>query len=367
MRSKKHVDVPLLIVVITLLLGGFLILASASVAISQRLTGSIITYTSKQIVLGGGIGMIFMLTTMYIPYRVWRKVALPFMIGALILVALLFVPSLSLTFGGARRWLHFSGFTFQPAEILKLAFVVYLASWLDARREEVKSISYGLVPFGIMLAVVSAFLIMQPDIGTLGTIVTTASALYFIGGAGASHLIAMLGLGAAAVYLLVQIAPYRLARILVFLNPAYDPLGAGYQINQSLIAIGSGGFWGRGFGGSLQKFNYLPEPMGDSIFAIFAEEMGFFGVLLLTSLLAFFMIRGLQIAMRAPDTFGQLLGAGIVVSIMVQALINIAAISGLLPLTGIPLPFISYGGTSLAVTLTAVGILLNISTKTSSP
>jgi cell division protein FtsW len=302
--------------------------------------------------------------TSIIPFHLWKKFALPLMLLSFFLLALLFIPELSYSVGGARRWLQFGPISFQPAELLKFSFIIYLASWLDTRRADVASVSYGLIPFSLMLAIVGIFLVMQPDVGTLGVIVITAGAMYFIGGSRPSQIAALLAGGAAIFYFIIQMAPYRLSRILVFLNPGLDPQGIGYQINQAFIAIGSGGFFGLGFGKSVQKYNYLPEPIGDSIFAIFAEEMGFIGVFALIALFAFLFWRSLHVAKNAPTTFGKLLGTGIAISIMTQVFVNMAAITGLLPLTGIPLPFVSYGGSSLMITLASVGVLLNISKYT---
>ncbi|QQG45292.1 MAG: putative lipid II flippase FtsW [Candidatus Sungiibacteriota bacterium] len=357
-------DKPLFYTTIALLTGGLLVLASASMVISQKNFGTASYYTLRQLLYGAGVGTLALLVFSHLPYRTWKKLALPLMTVSFLLLALLFMPELSYSSGGARRWLMVGFLSFQPSEILKLAFIVYLASWLDARRDELKSVSYGLIPFALMLAIVGVFLVMQPDIGTLGVIVATAFILYFLGGGRSAQIASLSVFGLILFYLLVQLTPYRMARILVFLNPGLDPKGIGYQINQALIAIGSGGFWGLGFGKGLQKYNYLPEPIGDSVFAIFAEEMGFLGSVLLIALLTLFLWRGLLIAKRAPDIFGKLLAAGLSIGIMVQAFINMAAISGLLPLTGIPLPFLSYGGTSLAITLASVGILLNISKYT---
>lgn len=358
------VDKPLFYVTLALFLGGILILGSASMVISVRNSGSIGYYAIRQLVLGGGVGIFCLFLTARLPYRFWKKLALPLMLLAFVLMAILFIPELSYSWGGARRWLTIGPLSFQPSEFLKLAFVVYLASWLDARREEVRSVSYGMVPFALMLAIVGMFLIMQPDIGTLGAVAVTAGIMYFLGGGRVSQIATLSLFGLAILYLVIQMAPYRLSRITVFLNPETDPQGVGYQITQSFIAIGSGGFLGQGFGKSLQKYNYLPEPMGDSIFAIHAEEMGFLGATALVFLFGFLFWRGLVIAKNSRDNFGKLLAAGISISIMTQAFINMAAISGLLPLTGIPLPFVSYGGTSLAMTLASVGILLNISKNT---
>lgn len=360
----EKADKPLLIITLALVFGGFLILASASMALAQNNFGAIGYYTLRQLLYGGLGGAILLLAVSAFPYRRLRKLALPLMLISFLMLALLFIPDLSYASGGARRWLRIGTASFQPSEFLKLAFVIYLASWLDARRKDVASFSYGMLPFALMLAVVGLFLVMQPDIGTLGVIAATAGLLYFLGGGRISQIATLGAFGLLILYFIIQLAPYRLERIFVFLNPGFDPEGAGYQISQASIAIGTGGFFGRGFGKSIQKYQYLPEPMGDSIFAIYAEELGFLGAMALIILFGLFLWRGFRIAERAPDIFGKLLAAGITLSITVQAFINMAAISGLLPLTGIPLPFVSYGGTSLAMTLTSIGILMNISKHT---
>lgn len=362
MRATGHtVDKSLFAMTLVFFAGGILILGSASMVLAYKNTGSVTGYALRQLLIGGGAGFAAMAVTSRVHYRTWRKLALPLLLISFACLALLFIPHLRFSSGGASRWLKIGPMSFQPSELLKIAFIVYLASWLDARRREVASISYGMIPFVLMVSVVGVFLVMQPDIGTLFVILVTATLLYFFGGGKTSQIITLMLLGIAVLFLLVQLAPYRTSRLLVFFNPGSDPLGAGYQINQASLGIGSGGFWGLGFGRSVQKYLYLPEPMGDSIFAVFGEEMGFVGVVALIAFSFLFYVKGLSVARRAPDVFGKLLAAGIATGIMSQAFINMAAISGLLPLTGIPLPFISYGGTSLAITLASVGILLNIS------
>ncbi len=358
----KRIDKKFFWLVALLFIGGILILSSASIVLSERTSGTFYFYTLRQLV-SGGIGIAFFFLGALVPYKKLRKFGVLFMILSFILLALLFIPQFGLSYGGARRWLSIGPINFQPSEILKLSLVIYLASWIDARRSDVGSISYGLLPFSLIISLVGVFLIMQPDIGTLIVITATAAIMYLVGG-GRLHQIAILGIfGLTTLFFLIQIAPYRLNRILVFFNRRYDPQGAGYQILQSLIAIGSGGFFGRGFGMSVQKYNYLPEPMGDSVFAVFLEEMGFLGGVLLVGAFTLFLWWGMAIAKNAPDTFGKLLAVGLTVSIALQAFINMSAISGLLPLTGVPLPFVSYGGTSLVVTLLSAGILLNISRR----
>lgn len=358
---KNSYDRPLFYATLFLLAGGLLVLASASMVLSQNKFGSVGYYALRQLVFGGILGFLALWAASRINYRFWKKMALPLMVISFGLMAMVFLPKFGISAGGARRWIGLGFLTFQPAEILKLSFIVYLSSWLDARRREVESLSYGLIPFSIMLAIIGVFLIMQPDFGTLGIIVLTAGLLYFLGGGKTSQIVTLTLLGLFLAFLLAQLAPYRMARLTVFLNPGQDLQGIGYHANQASIAIGSGGFQGLGFGKSLQKYNYLPEPMGDSIFAIYAEEMGFLGVTALIGLFGFIFWRGLKIAKSAPDVFGCLLAGGISLGLAVQAFINMAAISGLFPLTGVPLPFVSYGGTSLAVTMAGMGIILNIS------
>lgn len=357
----RTIDTPLLFATLALLTGGFLVLASASMVVAEKNFGTITYYVTRQLLVGGVLGIASCFIASRISYRSLRAWSPFLMFAAFIFLALLFIPGINYTAGGATRWLTIGGISFQPSEFLKFTFIVYLASWLDVRKKEAGTVSYGMIPFAIMLALVSVFLVMQPDIGTLGIIALTALILYFLGGGKVYQISTLVVFGLIVLFFLVRLEPYRMNRILVFLNPSIDPQGIGYQMNQAMIAIGSGGFWGLGFGKGLQKYHYLPEPMGDSIFAVYAEELGLIGAYILIGAFLFFAARGFFIAKRAPDQFGKLLATGITVSITLQAFINMAAISGFLPLTGIPLPFISYGGTSLAMTLMSVGVLLNIS------
>ena len=359
--QKKTIDKPFLYATLALLVVGLIVLSSASMAVAYKEHGSISFYTLRQLMFGGMMGLVALFFCQLVSYRHWKKLALPLIILSFILVASTFIPQISYDAGGARRWIHLGIVSFQPSEILKLGFIVYLTSWLDARRKEIRSVSYGIMPFAVMVSIIGIFLMMQKDMGTFAVILVTSGIMYFLGGGKISQMAVMSIFGLVAIYFLIAMTPYRLARIGVFLNPSHDVRGLAYQINQAFIAIGSGGFWGLGFGRSMQKYNYLPEPMTDSIFAIFAEEMGFIGVFALCGLFAFFFWRALAIAKKAPDMFGGLLATGLAACIMVQTFINMAAISGLLPLTGITLPFISYGGTSLAVTMGMAGIILNIS------
>jgi cell division protein FtsW len=272
------------------------------------------------------------------------------------------MPGLGASFGKARSWVIIFGFSFQPSEIVKLTFLLFLAGWCYKKgRDRISDFGYGLVPFIFFLMLILGLVIAQPDIGTTIIIGVMAVLVYFLAGAKLSHL-GWLGLaGVAGFSILALKKTYLVNRLLVFLNPESDVQGIGYHINQALLAIGSGGWFGRGYGKSQQKFAYLPEVHGDSIFAIIAEEMGFIVVLFLVGLFLFLMYRGFKVAQNSSDEYGKLLASGIVVWFTFQAFLNIAVISGLAPLTGIPLPFISAGGTALTISLAAVGLLLNIS------
>lgn len=360
---RRHVDYPFLAITLILLTAGLFVVSSASMDISRKNFGPPYYYLLRQ-GLSALIGLGALFAAQAIPYKFWKKIALPLLALSLLAVASVFFTQFGFTSGGASRWLRLGPFSVQPSEILKLSLILYLASWLDTKKGQAKGFTTAFVPFLVVVGIVAALLLLQPDIGTLVVIGGSAVILYFLGGGRISQLVTFALLAAAGLVAVVQAAPYRLARFLVFFNRGLDPQGIGYHISQALIAIGSGGFWGRGFGQSIQKFSYLPEPIGDSVFAVVVEEFGFLGASALIALFFAFFLRAIAIARSAPDFFSKLLITGMTSLILLQAVINMAAISGLLPLTGIPLPFISYGGTSLIVTLTMAGIILNVSKHT---
>lgn len=299
----------------------------------------------------------------FAPLSLFKKWSFLLLLLNIVLLALVFIPGIGEKIGGAHRWIYIGPISFQPSELLKLTFILYMASWLAAHGLGAKKESFKktLVPFAAIMTVLSMFLILQPDVGTLGVIATTGVAMYFLGGTPLWHTFALMVFGLASLAVLLVTKPYRWHRLEVFFDPSFDPLGKGYQINQALIGIGSGGLFGTGLGLSFQKFGSLPEPISDSIFAVFAEETGFAGSLFLLLLFAAFAWRVFVIAKRAPDKFASLTAVGIGFWIFFQAALNIAAMLGIVPLTGIPLPFISYGGSALFSELIAMGILLNIS------
>lgn len=344
-----------------LVITGIFILISASMGLLNKQGAGFSDTIFQQVIFGVGGGAILMAIGAKINYKFWKKMALPVFIFSFLLTLLVFIPHIGFEHGGAKRWIKISSLFFQPSELLKLGFIIYLSSWLASRKTEIKSFKFGFLPFLAIIAFVGIILIKEPDIGTLGILAITSMFLFFLGGGRVAQLVVLMLLGIGLLFLLVKFEPYRMNRITTFLDPSRDQQGIGYQIKQSLIAVGSGGVFGRGMGMSVQKFNYLPEPIGDSIFAVFGEEFGFAGSIFLFFLFLFFLYRGFYVSLRAPDDFSRLLGAGIVILIIVESFVNIGAVIGVLPLTGIPLIFISKGGSAMVMTLAGAGILLNIS------
>ena len=307
--------------------------------------------------------MFFLLAN--INYQIWKKFTLALLLTSIALLVIVFIPGLGSEYGTAKSWINIAGFSFQPAELVKLTFLLYLATWLEKRGAHgVKDLYTSFLPFLFVMGVISVLMLLQPDMGTLSIIIFIAMTVFFASGAKIKHVSAIILAGMSFIYLLISNSPYRAARLTTFLQPELDPQGIGYHINQAFLAVGSGGLFGRGFGHSRQKFQYLPEATGDSIFAIMAEELGFILCLLAIGLFLVIMYRGLNIAKDSVDQFGRLVAIGIISWITFQAFFNISSMIGLLPMTGIPLPFISYGGTALAVTMGAFGILTNISMQT---
>lgn len=304
------------------------------------------------------LGVLILWLTSFFDYHRFYNLALAIILLSLVGLILVFLPFIGVSALGAHRWLNFGGLIVQPAELAKLSLVIYLAAWFSNKEKA------RLLAFLLLIAVVVSLVILEPDLGTAIIICSTAVILYFISETPLSHLLFLAVTFLVSALGLSIAVPYRFKRLTTFLNPQEDPLGASYHIRQVLLSFGAGGFWGLGLGKSRQKFEYLPEAMTDSIFAILAEEIGFIGAILIIMLFVFILWRGIKIALLAPDKFGQLLAAGIIFSLATQMLINLGAMTVLLPLTGVPLPFISYGGSSLVVSLTGVGILLNISRQT---
>jgi cell division protein FtsW len=361
MAHKLKVDKPFLISALMLMVLGFFIFSSASLGLLARNSASYSSVAFSQTVLGLFLGIIALITFSKLDHKYWRKYAFYVLFLAIILNILVFVPGLGYEHGGAKRWISVAGMSLQPVEFLKLAFIIYFSAWAAGAKERIKTFRHGLMPLLILFAISAALLLSQPDTGSLVLIGLAGTAIFISAGGRWRHILT-LGLIAILCLVLLSFArPYVKDRIMTFVDPQRDPQGSSYQVRQSLIAIGSGGAFGRGFGQSLQKVTFLPEPVGDSIFAVAAEEFGFLGAVIILLLFVFFATRGLKIASRVPDSFGRLLIIGIVIMIISQAFVNIGAMLGVVPLSGITLPFVSHGGTSLLVTLAEVGIILSIS------
>jgi cell division protein FtsW len=359
-RGNK-VDKPFLISILILLIAGFIIFSSASLGLLARTSNTFSAVIINQLLFGLVLGSIACFINSKIHYRLWRKYSLWIFILSILAMLLLYVPHLGFSHGGARRWIGLFGFSLQPSEIFKIGFVIYFASWLSGIKDKIQTWKYGTSSFIILMIIAGALILTEPDTATFGVIFITALAM-FIAGGGRFRDILLLGL--ISIVGLVGLAfarPYVMDRIQTFLHPASDPLGTGYHVQQSLIAVGSGRLTGRGFGQSIQKFNFLPEPIGDSIFAVAAEEFGFLGSVTIILLYLFFSLRGLKIAAASNDSFGRLLVIGIVILILSESFVNIASMLGILPVSGVPLLFISHGGTALFFTLAEVGIILNVS------
>lgn len=358
---RRPPDLLLLLAVLALVAFGILLVASASSVLGIDLRDDPYVFAKHQLFYGVLPGVATLLLMMTIPYRLLRKIVVPFLAAVVVLLLLVFVPGLSRASGGAARWVQLGPISVQPAEFAKLALLLYLAALLAGREVHRGRSREAFLPFLVVVSTIAVLLVTQPDIGTL-TVVTGAAILtYAAAGAPLTQVFGLLILAGASLLAVIRAAPYRIARFITFLRPEADPQGIGYQVQQALLAIGSGGLWGLGLGRSRQKFRYLPEPAGDAIFSVAAEELGFIRMLLALSLYLFVILRGYQIARRAPDTFGRLVAAGITSWFLVQTIVHIGANSAILPLTGIPLPFVSYGGSALVVALAGAGILLNIS------
>lgn len=354
-------DSVLLALVIILVLGGFLVFASASLGLLARTSATFGSVATSQFlfgILGGSVGL-FLMSNLH--YRHLRKYAFYIFLFTLGLTLLVLVPQLGMTHGGATRWIQFGGFTLQPAELLKLGFVIYMATWLSGMTDAIGTFLKGTLPFYGIIAIVGLVTLIQPDTGTFLLMATAGITMFIVAGGRWRDVLLTILVGLTFIIILAFSRDYVMNRLTSFINLDADPRGSGYQIQQSLIATGAGGLMGRGFGQSIQKFEYLPEPIGDSIFAVYAEEFGFLGSLVLVLLYLAFAFRGFRIAARAPDMFGSLLVVGFITLIISQAFLNIAAMLGIAPLSGLPLPFVSHGGTALLSILIMVGIVLNVS------
>ena len=392
--ARDKPDYILIIVTVILIILGIIILANVSAPLSLERFGTTYYFLNHQLLFGLLPGLILAFLAFRIRLDFLKKWVPLLLLINLILLAMVYLPGLGVEFRGAARWINLGPISFQPSEFLKLTFILYLAAWLASpvrnqrfsnganrignEKPSRKQLRWGhsqtrylpeaggwwggcsLLTFLIVIGMISLLLIFQPDISTLGIIILVAGLMYFLAKTPLWQSFLIIFIIATFLFSLIKLAPYRAARFLVFFDPAVDPMGIGYQIKQALIAVGSGGISGLGLGMSQMKFGFLPQSIADSIFAIFAEETGFIGSTLLIFLFLVFFWRGFRIGKLSQDKFSQLTAWGITIWICLQSFINIGAMIEVLPLTGIPLPFISYGGSTLVAELVGVGILLNI-------
>jgi cell division protein FtsW len=364
MPRKLTPDMWLFGVAVVLLSVGVVMVYSASAIVAGERFRDPYFFLKKQLFWAalGGAGLWLALRT---DYRRLERFMLPILVGAIVLLVLVLIPPVGQAINGTRRWIRLGFVSFQPAEVAKLALVIYLATFLARRRETLGDFWHGLLPPLAVAAGLAGLILAQPDLGSCLTLVALTFALLFLAGGRVRHLGLVLASALPLLALAIWVAPYRMRRITAFVDPWADPRGSGFQIIQSWLALGNGGVVGQGIGGSRQKLFYLPESHTDFIFAIVGEELGFLGAAAIVALFAVFVWRGLRIGLRAPDPFGAYLALGITVLIGTQTLVNLGVVTGLLPTKGLPLPFISFGGSALLVTMVSTGVLLNISQHTS--
>ncbi|GAA5344720.1 stage V sporulation protein E [Planifilum fimeticola] len=359
-KNRTSPDFVIIIAILLLVTIGVIMVYSASAAYAHHNYGDSLYYAKRQL-LFAAVGVFLMFLTAQVDPKLFVRWAKPGLLLCFLLLLVVLIPGVGILRNGARSWLGIGAFSIQPSEFTKLGMIAFLARYLSENASRLHSFFRGLL---LPLSVIGAafgLIMLQPDLGTGAVLVGTGIVMIFCAGARMKHLIGLAMVGLAGFAGLVLAAPYRIQRIAAFLNPWQDPLGAGYQVIQSLYAVGPGGLFGLGLGMSRQKHLYLPEPHTDFIFSILAEELGFLGAGTVILLFAVLVWRGLRVAIAAPDRFSALLAVGVSAMIAIQAIINIGVVTGAFPITGITLPFLSYGGSSLILTLTGAGILLNLS------
>ena len=360
MPRRLSPDMWLFGVMVVLLSIGVVMVYSASAIMAADRFHDPYLFLKKQL-FWALLGSFCLLTVLRVDYRRLERLQWPILIAAGVLLVLVLVPPFAQPINGTRRWFRLGPVSFQPAELAKLALVIYLAAYLARRHDGLASFSRGLLPPLGIAGGLALLVLLQPDLGSCLTLIIVTFGLLFLAGARTRHLGLLVALALPVLVFVVRLAPYRLRRITTFVDPWADPRGGGFQIIQSWLALGSGGLFGRGIGESKQKLFYLPESHTDFIFAVIGEELGFLGAVALLALFVVLIWRGLRIGLRAPDPFGGYLALGITVLIATQTLVNLGVVTGLLPTKGLPLPFISFGGSALLVTMLSTGVLLNIS------
>lgn len=359
-------DKGLLFAIVGVVLFGLLSLSSASSIVAYEKFGDPYYYFKHQLyALTAGIAAFWFFANF--DYRKLKKFAAGFLVFSIFLLLLVFIPGLSAQYGSARSWINVFGFSLQPSEFVKLSFLLYLAAWLEVRKKDLHDVQQGIGPFLVVLGIIAVLMLLQPDLGTLSIVGMTSMVVYFVGGGKTKHILYIFLVAIIGLFIMVQIKPYQMNRFKCVADPSFSKNDVCYQINQSLIAVGSGGIWGRGISGSKQKYMYLPEVSSDFIFAVIGEEVGLLYSIGLVMTYVYIFYRGYKISIGAPDDFGKILAIGIVSWITIQVVVNIGGIINVIPMTGVPLPLISYGGSAILTALAALGVLINISKQTTSP
>lgn len=341
---------------------GLIMLLSASGPYGYQKFGDSLYLFKHQILFGILPGIAVFLLASFFDYRKLKSLGGFFFLTSLALLVMVYLPGVGKSVGGSSRWVNVAGLAFQPSEFVKVTFLIYVASWLASKgTQNIKKLEQGLFPFLIPLAAVLILLVAQPNTGTTMVVASTAFIMYFLAGAPYAWFVGLGAVAAAGIALLIKLTPYRAARFMTFLHPELDPQGIGYHINQAYLAVGSGGLFGLGYGHSRQKFLYLPEVSGDSVFAVMAEELGFIVILIFLFVLAAIVLRCFKIAKNAPDEFGTYLAGGVGGWIAVQSILNIASMLGLMPITGVTLPFISYGSSAFIALCVGCGMVVSVS------
>jgi cell division protein FtsW len=358
----RALDPGILWTTLGLLVFGLVMLLSATGPVALSRSGSSLYFVKHQLTNGILPGLIAFFTLALIDYRVWRRFALFALVGSIIALTLVFIPGIGLELGGARGWIHLGAFTVQPTEFVKLTFLIYLSAWLANRegQRDHHTLENGLIPFLAALGAVMLLVVLQPDTGSMAVIVLMSLFVYFLSGAPVVWFAGLSVMGIGMLAFLIRHSQYRARRFTAFLHPELDPLGVGYHINQAILAVGSGGWFGLGYGHSRQKFLYLPEVEADSISAVIAEELGFVIMLALLLVFAGLIWRCFTISREARDPFGRYIAAGVGVWIAVQLFLNVGSMTGLMPMTGVTLPLISHGGSAMVSLLAALGLLAGI-------
>lgn len=356
----KKIDYILLISIILISIFGVIMVYSSSYVWAEYKFNDAFKYVKNQ-GLFLIIGLVLMMFISRINYNIYKKYSNKILLITVFLLILVLIPGIGKIRNGSRSWFGIGSLGIQPSELAKIALIIFTAKYLTKNRKDLRSIKKGVLPIFLVCLTIFGLIMLQPDFGTGVIIVMTIVGMLFVGGVDFSFFVRLGVLGLCGISGLIIAAPYRLKRILSFLNPWSDPLGSGFQIIQSLYAIGPGGLFGFGFLNSRQKHFYLPEPQTDFIFSIISEEFGFMGILIIATLFLTIIYRGLKISLNCPDLFGKLLSFGIIFGLSFQTILNLMVVTGLIPVTGVTLPFLSYGGSSLLITLVSIGILLNIS------